>query len=59
MDKDKIPIIWLNGKTAYTAIIPKKLLRDKLGPDDIDKVAAEIKDSILLIKNNSNVETSS
>lgn len=59
MDENKIPIIWLKGNTAYTAIISKKLLKDKLGSDSIDRVTAEIKDTTLIIKNSSNDETKS
>lgn len=48
---NKIPIIWLNGRCSYTAIISKEFVKENFGPDEINEVILEIKDSTLLIKN--------
>jgi hypothetical protein len=48
---NKIPIIWLNGGCSYIAIISKECVKENFGPDEINEVILEIKDSTLLIKN--------
>jgi len=50
VDINNIPIIWLNGRCSYTAIISKEFVKENLGSDEINDVILEIKDSTLLIK---------